>query len=117
MFSSLRSILFRRNTYLVYDDTKECLVLDPGCLFPDEKAELQEAINHLGLRPVRLINTHCHIDHILGNRFIADAYGLVLEAHQGEQVVLESGVQVRQCTKYRTPNLLPPSANSSMPAM
>nr|HPH17703.1 MBL fold metallo-hydrolase [Haliscomenobacter sp.] len=63
---------FQENTYLVYDDTKECLVLDPGCLFPDEKAELQEAINHLGLHPVRLINTHCHIDHILGNRFIAD---------------------------------------------
>lgn len=92
---------FQENTYLVYDDTKECLVLDPGCLFPDEKAELQEAINHLGLRPVRLINTHCHIDHILGNRFIADAYGLVLEAHQGEQVVLESGVQV--ASMYQIP--------------
>ena len=92
---------FQENTYLVYDDTKECLVLDPGCLFPDEKAELQEAINHLGLHPVRLINTHCHIDHILGNRFIADAYGLVLEAHQGEQVVLESGVQV--ASMYQIP--------------
>ena len=92
---------FQENTYVVYDDTKECIVVDPGCLFPDEKAELLETIHRLELRPIRLINTHCHIDHILGNHFIATTFNLVLEAHQGEQVVLDTGVQV--ASMYQIP--------------
>lgn len=81
---------FQENTYLVYDETKECVIFDPGCYTEAEQAELSGRIAALDLRPVRLINTHCHIDHVFGNRYVADTYGLPLEIHRGELPVLES---------------------------
>jgi hydroxyacylglutathione hydrolase len=72
---------FLENTYLLYDDTKQCIIVDPGCSHHDEEKELKDFITDHDLTPVRLLNTHCHIDHILGNRYISDSYGLALEAH------------------------------------
>jgi hydroxyacylglutathione hydrolase len=83
---------FQENTYLLYDHSNECLIIDPGCYTPDEKARLQGFINQRHLRPVALVNTHCHIDHVMGNRFVADTYQLPLTAHQGEIAVLETAV-------------------------
>ncbi|NUQ24824.1 MAG: MBL fold metallo-hydrolase [Saprospiraceae bacterium] len=85
---------FEENTYLVYDDTGECIIFDPGCYEGHEKEELVSTINKLQLKPVRLINTHCHIDHVLGNRFVSEAYQLPLEIHEGELPVLQSAPQV-----------------------
>ena len=85
--------VFQENTYLVYDDTGACAIFDPGCLEPYEQEELASFIRKNGLKPERLINTHCHIDHIFGNRFIADTYGLELEIHQGEAIVLQTAPQ------------------------
>jgi glyoxylase-like metal-dependent hydrolase (beta-lactamase superfamily II) len=59
-----------------------------------ERKELQAYIEQHGLKPVRLINTHCHIDHILGNAFITNTYGIGLEIHKGEVPVLDAGVSV-----------------------
>lgn len=81
---------FQENTYLVYDDTGDCVIFDPGCYENHEKEALVRKIEELGLHPVRLINTHCHIDHVFGNRFIADRYELPLEIHRGEVPVLEA---------------------------
>lgn len=82
---------FQENTYIVYDDTQECVIVDPGCWDKREKEELKRFIEERSLKPVRLLNTHCHIDHILGNGFVADTWGLQLEIHRGELPVLESG--------------------------
>ena len=87
---------FQENTYLLYDDTKQCVIFDPGCSTPDEQKQLSDFIESKGLTPVKLINTHCHIDHVLGNKFVAEKYGLALEAHKDEKPVLESGVMVSQ---------------------
>ena len=81
---------FQENTYIVYDDTQECIIVDPGCWDPREEAELKRFIEERGLKPVRLLNTHCHIDHVFGNRFVAETWGLELEIHRGELPVLES---------------------------
>ncbi|MDP4281497.1 MAG: MBL fold metallo-hydrolase, partial [Bacteroidota bacterium] len=62
---------FMVNTWVIYDDSLECTIVDPGCYEEREKQELKEFIEDKGLKPVRLINTHCHIDHILGNAFVA----------------------------------------------
>lgn len=94
---------FQENTYILYDDSKECIIIDPGCYTAAERTQLQEFISASGLRPVRLINTHCHIDHVFGNKFVADTYGLDLEIHQGELVVLESLETV--CRQYGIPNV------------
>ena len=80
--------LFQENTYIVYDDTKECVIFDPGCSTSGEERVLVKEIEDLGLKPVRLINTHCHLDHIYGNAFVAEQYDLPLEIHRDELSVL-----------------------------
>jgi glyoxylase-like metal-dependent hydrolase (beta-lactamase superfamily II) len=85
---------FQENTYIVYDATKACIIIDPGCNSDEEREKLVKEIKRLDLRPERLINTHCHIDHVFGNRFVADTFGLQLEIHEGELLVLETAPQV-----------------------
>lgn len=83
---------FQENTYVLYDETKECVIVDPGCYTENERKLLKAFIEKEGLKPVRLINTHCHLDHICGNAFISSTYNLKLEAHLGEKVVLDASV-------------------------
>lgn len=94
---------FSENTYLVYDDSLECLIIDPGCYTPAERQQLSAFIRENNLKPVRLLNTHCHIDHVFGNRYVAEQYGLELEIHKGELPVLEAVATVAQM--YGIPNV------------
>lgn len=87
---------FQENTYILYDETLECVIVDPGCINKKEQLLLDEFITVNKLRPVRLINTHCHIDHILGNKYVSEKYGLGLEIHQGELEVLRRGELVAE---------------------
>ncbi len=73
---------FQENTYVLYDETSECIIIDPGCYTEEERTELVNFLEHENLKPVKLINTHCHIDHILGNKFIAEKYNLKLEMNE-----------------------------------
>ncbi len=84
---------FQENTYIVYDETGECIIFDPGCYSAEERAAFKAIIEKQELTPVRLINTHCHIDHVFGNQFIMDTYGLELEMHEGEVPVLKAAPQ------------------------
>jgi len=84
---------FQENTYIVYDDTGECVIFDAGCYAQEEKDALVQMIEQNNLKPVRLINTHCHLDHIFGNKFVAEKYGLPLEIHKGEVPVLQAAPQ------------------------
>jgi glyoxylase-like metal-dependent hydrolase (beta-lactamase superfamily II) len=72
---------FHVNTYLLYDETGECVIIDAGCYFPKEKNELVNFIEKKNLKPVHLLNTHGHIDHLLGNLFLSEKYKLKPEAH------------------------------------
>jgi glyoxylase-like metal-dependent hydrolase (beta-lactamase superfamily II) len=81
---------FQENTYILYDETSECVILDPGCNTMSEQTRLDDFISSSGLKPVRLINTHCHIDHVLGNKYVQEKYGLGLEIHREELDVLRS---------------------------
>lgn len=80
---------FQENTYVLYDETKECVIIDPGCYDDKERKRLVDFIEDRGLTPVRLINTHCHIDHIFGNKFVSELYSLPLESHKDEQQMIE----------------------------
>jgi hydroxyacylglutathione hydrolase len=92
---------FLENTYILYDDSKDCVIFDPGCSNSDEQQQLTDFIESNDLIPVKLINTHCHIDHVLGNKFVSDKYSLPLISHKGESVVLAMGPQVS--TMYGVP--------------
>ena len=72
---------FQVNTYILWDETKECAIIDPGCYGREEQDLLTGFIRENGLKPVRLLNTHCHIDHIAGMAFVSKEYGLKPEAH------------------------------------
>ena len=94
---------FQENTYVIYDDSKECIIIDPGCYTASERQQLLDFIEKGGLKPVRLLNTHCHLDHVFGNKLMVDTYDLVLEIHEGELPVLDAMPQV--AAKYGIPNV------------
>jgi len=73
---------FQVNTYLLFDETGECVIIDPGCMEEYEEIQLLGFIETKKLRPVRLLNTHAHIDHIAGNKYISRKYNLTLEVHK-----------------------------------
>jgi glyoxylase-like metal-dependent hydrolase (beta-lactamase superfamily II) len=73
---------FMVNTYLLYDETKECIIIDAACFEEPEKKQVSDFIFGNKLKLTRNINTHCHVDHVLGNDFIASAYGILPEYHK-----------------------------------
>lgn len=85
---------FQENTYILFDETNECIVIDPGCYDDGERAELIAFIESKKLKPVRLLNTHCHIDHVLGNKFISEKYKLGLEINEHDLKTLKALMQV-----------------------
>lgn len=89
---TVQSLLFspiQENTYLVYNEKGETLIIDPGCYFPEECQVLKEKIEAKGLKPVLLVNTHCHLDHVFGNKFVHETWGLELHFHAAEQKVFD----------------------------
>ncbi|MBC8046122.1 MAG: MBL fold metallo-hydrolase [Fimbriimonadaceae bacterium] len=79
---------FYENSYVLWDETGECVIIDPGHYTKEEKEEITDFITQHKLTPKYLINTHCHIDHVLGNKFIAEKYTVPLMMHKGEVPVL-----------------------------
>ena len=78
----------QENTYVLHNGFKQCIIIDPGCYFDDEKELLKDYIRQQGLTPVMLLNTHCHLDHVFGNKYVAETYGLTLQLHEQEKAVL-----------------------------
>lgn len=83
----------QENTYIAYNEKNECCIIDPGCYFPEEKQELKSTIENAGWKPILLVNTHCHLDHVFGNQFIFDTWGLPLHIHEDEKPVLDFAPQ------------------------
>jgi hydroxyacylglutathione hydrolase len=81
---------FQENTYVLYDESKECVIVDPGCYEFHEKQALLEFISREGLQPVMLLNTHAHIDHVLGNYFVHQTYGLKPVMHTADLNILRA---------------------------
>jgi glyoxylase-like metal-dependent hydrolase (beta-lactamase superfamily II) len=79
----------QENTYILSDEHGLCAIIDPGCYFDEEREVLKNYIAKTSLKPVLLLNTHCHLDHVFGNKFIYDSYGLTLHLHAKEKPMLE----------------------------
>lgn len=78
---------FQENTYLLYDESKEAIIIDAGCLYKNEEQILQNFIADNNLVLKRVINTHLHLDHQFGNRFLFDTYGIAPEAHADDEIL------------------------------
>ena len=83
---------FRENTYVLSDDTGECLIVDPGCQEPEEQDLLLAHFEENDLEPVKMVNTHCHIDHILGTAFLHDQFKLPFLIHPQEKPLLTASI-------------------------
>jgi glyoxylase-like metal-dependent hydrolase (beta-lactamase superfamily II) len=81
---------FQENTYILYDETGECAIIDPGMYTAAEQNAVITFIKANNLKPALLLNTHCHIDHVLGNKLVYDIYELKPQFNEGELEVLES---------------------------
>ena len=81
---------FSENTYLIYDDTKEAIVVDPGFFSPHEQANFLNFLKENKLNLVQSINTHCHIDHVFAWEFIYDKFGLKPTFHQNDLALLKT---------------------------
>jgi len=80
---------FQENTFLLYDETNECVIIDAGNHNLNEKNELFTFIEEQKLTPKYLINTHCHIDHIMGNADVMEKYNIPSIAHQEDLPLIE----------------------------
>jgi glyoxylase-like metal-dependent hydrolase (beta-lactamase superfamily II) len=72
---------FQENTYVVYNALHEAVIIDPGCYFREEKAELLDFIADKKLKPLALLNTHAHLDHIFGNATVLNAFEIDYYLH------------------------------------
>lgn len=81
---------FQENTYVLYDDKKNCVIIDPGCYEKEEEQALLNFIKSNDLAPSALLNTHAHIDHVLGNSFILDNYSIDHYLHNDDLTTLKA---------------------------
>ena len=84
---------FQENTYILSDNTGECVIVDAGCYFEEEFKQLFDFISSNKLKPVKLLNTHGHIDHILGVPRLSEFYNLVPEFHNDELFLVKNAVE------------------------
>lgn len=87
----IKSFVFspiQENTYLLYNEFNQCAIIDPGCYFNAEKEELTQFIKDNSLTLIHLLNTHCHLDHVFGNKYMAEMYSLTPQIHKNEEQVL-----------------------------
>ena len=82
--------LFAENTYILYNEAKEAFIIDPGCSTPQECRTLSAFISEKGLKPIRMLLTHAHLDHVLGNDFVSREYGLAPYMHKDDLELLHA---------------------------
>jgi hydroxyacylglutathione hydrolase len=84
---------FQVNTYLLYDQTNECVIIDSACHGENESAYITRFIDSNHLNPKALLNTHAHVDHICGNKYLMEHYGLPLYMHEKDEFLVETAVK------------------------
>ncbi len=79
----------QENTYILINEKKEGMVIDPGCYEASERETLADFFTQNGVEPKLLLQTHCHLDHVFGTRWINEQYGLIPHLHRDEEAMLE----------------------------
>lgn len=100
---------FSVNTYVVSDKTGMCLVIDPACQSRHEESELLGYIVRNNLKPVGMLNTHFHIDHIVGNNFICNTFNLFPQCHKGSKMFWETAAEFGSVFGINVENLIIPT--------
>lgn len=80
---------FRENTFILVNEDKDCIIVDPGCYYDKEKKQIEQFIIINKLNPLKIINTHCHIDHLFGIRFLAERFDIPFYIHKDDEYLLQ----------------------------
>ncbi|WP_447641089.1 MULTISPECIES: MBL fold metallo-hydrolase [Chitinophagaceae] len=81
---------FQENTYLLANENRDAILIDPGMFFDEEKVQIQSFIEKENLHPIQILLTHAHLDHVFGLKWAAEQYQLEPYLHANEQVILEN---------------------------
>lgn len=98
--------VFQENTYIIAGQDGSCIIVDPGCSNDMENKILETFINEHHLNPIQLILTHFHLDHVFGNKFVNDTWGLLPTGHQNGSITL--GANEQACKIYGLPYIASP---------
>lgn len=81
---------FQENTIVLSDESGECVIVDAGNYNPQEDAALSKYITDNGLKPVMAVNTHGHVDHMLGVNYVKETYGIPFDIHGKDKFLIDS---------------------------
>lgn len=81
------------NSLVLSDESGECIFIDPGFYYSEEHDEIRDYIRENKLTPVKIVNTHCHFDHIMGVDFVRDEYEIPFLAHPEDAFWVERAVE------------------------
>jgi len=98
----------QENTFLLYDHTKECIVVDAGFYYPEEEKEADHYIKQYGLSLKKLVNTHCHFDHMMGIEYMRNKYNVEFAAHPDESFWVEKVVDQATLFGFEMEPVRPP---------
>lgn len=87
---------FQENTYIVVDENKNAVIIDPGCYFEEERQLIRDFISKNELKLLAVLNSHGHLDHVMGNAFIKREYGVDLYLHEKDLPTLKMGERSAQ---------------------
>ncbi len=83
---------FRENTYVLHDESGEAAIVDPGCQNEQEYQQLKKFLEYKKLRPKFILNTHGHVDHVMGNKRVKEGLGLPIMGHEADAHLIEEAV-------------------------
>lgn len=95
---------YGENTYLLYGENKECIIVDAGCFSEKEEQALISFIEKNELKPVLALNTHAHIDHICGVDFVQRTWNIPFALHHADQPLLEYAPSYAQAMGFTIEN-------------
>jgi hydroxyacylglutathione hydrolase len=98
------------NSFVISDKTGECIFIDPGFYFEEEFEEISDYIYDNKLKPVKIINTHCHFDHIMGVEFIRKKYGIPFFAHKDDLFLIGNATEQARFFGFEMNPVLPVDA-------
>jgi glyoxylase-like metal-dependent hydrolase (beta-lactamase superfamily II) len=81
------------NSYILYDETGECIFIDPGFFYNEEIKEIKEFVKENSFTPVKIVNTHCHFDHIMGVEFVRNEFKIPFQAHSHDDFWVEKAIE------------------------
>lgn len=103
--------MFPENCYVIWDETHEAAIIDPGCYYEDECTGLREFIDSNNLKVKLLLNTHLHLDHICGNPYVERTWGVKSWAHEADLFWVEEAPKQSRMFGFKLPEMPAPPTN------